>query len=63
MLISLTEYAKKHGKGCSTVREHIQRGNIKTARKIGKSYVIDSDEPWPKDRRLTTGKYKNWRGK
>ena len=60
MLISLVEYAAKHGKEQSNARHLALRGSFKTARKIGRNWVIADAEPWP-DRRVKTGKYKNWR--
>lgn len=46
MLISIAEYAKKHGKDASTVRHRLRRGAFKTAIKIGRNWVIDEDEEW-----------------
>ena len=51
MLISLTEYAKMHGRDPSTVRQMALRGGFTTARKIGRNWVIDSEEPYPDRRR------------
>lgn len=51
MLISLVEYAKKHGKASATVRQMAQRGGFKTAQKIGRNWIIDSEEPYPDHRR------------
>ena len=59
MLISLVEYAEKHGKRQESARKMAQRGGFKTARKIGRNWVIDSEEPWP-DRRVKTGEYIGW---
>ena len=56
MLISLAEYAAKHGRNPDTIRQKCARGGFKTARKIGRNWVIDSEEPMtdlrklPKDR-------------
>lgn len=61
-LISLAEYAEKHGKAPISVRQKAQRGGFQTAQKIGKYWVIDEDEPY-EDERITSGKYKNWRKK
>jgi hypothetical protein len=44
--IPLTEYAKLHGKEESTVRRKALRGNFKTARKFGRDWFIDRDEPY-----------------
>ena len=59
MLISLIEYAEKHGKDPNNVRKKAANGRFKTARKIGRNWVIDSEEPWP-DRRVKTGEYIGW---
>ena len=55
--ISLTEYAKRHNKAASTVRQMALRGGFKTARKVGRDWLIDESEPYP-DARVKTGKYK-----
>lgn len=60
MLISLAEYAAQHGKAKISARKLAQRGSFETAQKIGRNWVIDDAEPWP-DRRVKTGKYKDWR--
>ena len=59
MLISLAEYAEKHGKCQESAQKMAQRGGFQTARKIGRNWVIDSEEPWP-DRRVKTGEYIGW---
>jgi len=60
MLISLAEYAKIHGIHQDTVRQKCIRGGYKTALKIGRNWVIDSEEPHT-DNRIKSGKYKDWR--
>lgn len=55
--ISLAKYAEKHGKAMSTVRQLIQRGGLKTARKAGRNWVIDSEEPYPDNRRKDVGQF------
>lgn len=60
MLVSLLEYAKLHGKERSSVLRMIQRGGFKTAQKIGSAWVLDDKEPYP-DRRVKSGKYRDWR--
>ena len=60
MLISLAEYAAKHGKAAISARKLAQRGRFDTARKIGRNWVVDDAEPWP-DRRVKSGKYRDWR--
>jgi hypothetical protein len=61
-LISLVEYAKLHDREISSVRRKALRGGFKTARKIGRNWVIDKNEPYI-DGRVKSGKYKNWRKK
>lgn len=60
MLISLAEYAERHGKCQESARKMAQRGGFETAQKIGRNWVIDSEEPWPEDKRLKSGKYTGW---
>lgn len=60
--ISLAEYARLHGKDSSTVRQKALRGGFKTARKIGRNWMIDKNEPYI-DERVTSGKYVDWRNK
>ena len=62
MLISLIEYAEKHGKDPDNVRKKAANGRFKTARKIGRNRVIDSEEPW-RDKRVKSGNYIGWRKK
>lgn len=61
-MISLKEYAERHGKAPVSVRQKAARGGFKTAQKIGRDWIIDEDEPY-EDLRETSGKYKNWRNK
>lgn len=63
MLISLTEYAGKHGKSQVTARQTAQRGGFKTAQKIGRNWVIESEEPWPEDKRIKSGAFVGWHEK
>lgn len=53
-LISLAEYAKLHGRDAATVRQRVLRGSFKTAQKIGRNWVIDSDEPYNDKRHKKT---------
>lgn len=55
MLISLAEYANRHGKHPDNIRQKALRGGFVTARKIGRNWVIDSDEPFI-DERTTLGR-------
>lgn len=45
MLISLGEWAKNHGITLDTARQRALRGCFQTAQKIGRNWVIDSEEP------------------
>ena len=45
-LISLIEYAKLHGITGDTARQRAARGVFKTARKIGRNWVIEKNEPY-----------------
>ena len=51
MLISLKEYAEKHGIHQDTVRQGILRGKYKTSQKIGRNWAIDSEEPHTDNRK------------
>lgn len=51
MLISIAEYAKMHGKATISVQQKARRGGFKTAKKIGRNWVIDSDEPYSDNRK------------
>lgn len=58
ILISLAEYAKLNGIDPSTVRQRAFRGAYQTARKIGRNWVIDKNEPHV-DHRVKSGRYAN----
>lgn len=53
-LISIPEYADAHGKSRVTAAQYAREGKLQTARKIGRNYVVDEDEPWPEDGRRGT---------
>ena len=44
-LISLAEYGRLNGIDPATVRQRVNRGAYRTARKIGRNWVIDKNEP------------------
>lgn len=46
MLITLKEYAERHGKNPDTVRQKAIRGNFTTAVKKGRDWLIDEAEPY-----------------
>lgn len=53
--ISLVEYARINGIDPATVRQRVNRGAYRTARKIGRNWVIDKNEPHV-DHRFKSGK-------
>ena len=59
MLISLKEYAARHGRAMVSVRQMAARGGFKTAQKIAGVWLIDSDEPYPDHRRREQKKGKS----
>lgn len=50
-LIPLAQYALEHDRSDISVRQMAQRGGFRTARKIGRNWVIDRSEPYPDRRR------------
>lgn len=61
-MISLKEYAERHGKAPVSVRQKAARGGFRTAQKIGRDWLIDENEPYD-DRRVQSGNYVGWRDK
>lgn len=55
-MMSIAEYAKKHGVASSTVRQKCLRGYVPEAVKIGSYWVIPEDAPYI-DHRIKEGKY------
>jgi DNA (cytosine-5)-methyltransferase 1 len=47
MLVSLKKYAEDRDKCPDTVRRLAEQGRLLTARKIGRNWVVDSDEKYP----------------
>lgn len=47
MLIALSEYAKIHDRSGDTLRRLAETGVLKTAQKIGRNWVVDSEEKYP----------------
>lgn len=56
MLITIKEYAEQHGVSASAVHRKAVRGGYKTAQKIGRDWLIDSDEEYT-DLRVKNGKW------
>jgi hypothetical protein len=52
MEIALTEYAERNHRNPATVRQKALRGGFKTARRVGRDWMIDEDEPYTDNRRL-----------
>lgn len=48
--ITLTEYAKRHGKNPCVARQRAARGAFATAAKVGRDWTIAADEPWVDNR-------------
>lgn len=44
-MIFLRDYAKKHGKTPAAMRIKAERGRFKTAKKFGRDWLIDENEP------------------
>ncbi|MBQ0038461.1 MAG: helix-turn-helix domain-containing protein [Clostridiales bacterium] len=61
-LLSTKQYAELHGLHDSRVRRLILDGRL-PAVKIGNQWAISADQEPPKDMRVKSGKYKNWRKK
>ncbi len=55
-IILLNDYAKNHGKNPVVVTQKAERGTFRTAKKIGRQWFIDEDEPYI-DARVTSGRY------
>jgi DNA (cytosine-5)-methyltransferase 1 len=55
MLVSLSEYAKLHGKSSDTLRRMAEKGVFKSARKIGRNWVVNGNEVYPVKKRETKG--------
>lgn len=58
--ITLTEYARRHGRDRATVYQKYKRGGFKTAEKLGRDIWIDEDEPYI-DERIKSGKFIGWK--
>ena len=54
MLVALAEYAKSHNKSSDTIRRLAESGSLTTAQKIGRNWVVDSEEPYPVKKRQAT---------
>ena len=59
---TVSEYAKMFNKHTGNIRRMLARGTIK-GEKIGNQWVIPRETEYPKDRRVKSGQYHNWRQK
>ncbi|PXY81423.1 hypothetical protein [Bifidobacterium asteroides] len=50
-MITIAEYAAMHGRAEVSVRQMASRGGLRTARKKGRNWMVDSEEPYPDRRR------------
>lgn len=60
--LSVTQFAELHGMDAGRIRLLISQGRI-PAVKIGNQWAIPADTPRPEDKRVKSGKYKDWRKK
>ena len=60
---SINDFAAQWGITPRTVRNMCAKGKIPGAEKIGRDWIIPSDAERPKDGRITSGDYINWRNK
>lgn len=61
--MTAAELAKKWNVSVRRVQILCSSGEIEGAVKFGRSWAIPEDVERPKDGRLTSGEYKNWRNK
>ncbi|MFY9381187.1 MAG: helix-turn-helix domain-containing protein [Eubacteriales bacterium] len=54
--ITVSKYAKLHGKTPQTIHACIKSGKLPAIRK-GSRYYIEADTPYPQDKRITHGAY------
>ncbi len=59
-LLSVSEYAKLHGKDPGNIRRFLASGRIE-GEKVGNQWVLPENAAYPDDRRVLSGKYRNWR--
>lgn len=61
-MITLKDYAIRHGRNPVVLRQKAIRGGFETATKLGRDWIIDEDEPLV-DNRMRSGKFVGWRDK
>ena len=62
-LVRLLAYAEYYGYSLPGIKRRCQNGEMKTATKTGKIWMIDINEEPPADRRLINGFFVDWRKK
>lgn len=60
MYLSVKEYAEAIGRDRANVTRMITSGRL-PAIKIGNQWAVEEGTPWPADKRVKSGKYKDWR--
>lgn len=58
--LSVKEYARLHSKDSGNVRRLLASGRLE-GQKVGKQWIIPEDTPYPNDKRIISGQYRNWR--
>ena len=61
--ITIKEVAAKWNVTPRRIQRMCAQGRIPGARKFGRDWAIPSSVEKPKDARITTGEYRNWRKK
>ena len=61
--LTIKEIAEKWGLTPRRVQKMCSEGRLPGAKKFGRDWAIPKDVERPKDARITTGQYKNWRKK
>lgn len=59
--LTISEVSKVWGIGVRRINVLCNEGRIDGAVKFGNAWAIPADAKKPKDKRVTSGKYKNWR--
>lgn len=58
--VSVSQYAQMVGKDPGNIRRMLINGTL-SGKKIGNQWVLPKDTVFPADRRVKSGKYRNWR--
>ena len=60
--LSVSEYAELHNKDAGNVRRLLASERL-PGQKVGNQWIIAEGTAYPADKRVSTGKYRNWRKK